>query len=173
MWNSWTREYIRAFPERYASNTRNKTDRPHVGEVVIIKGEKKNNGKRKLGIVEDLITGRDGLVRAAILPAWKSHLDRPVQHLYPLELSCDRATKVPGKMKLNPDAPTFRQKRDAGVAAETWMREITNDEQEHWIEPKFKVVYEHGITVIIGAQFNVFFCSADKQGSVLEIVRLS
>ena len=81
--------------------------------------------------MENLIACRDGLVRAAILRVRKSHLERLVQHLYILELSCDRATKEPEKAKLNPDAATFRPKRDAGVAAETRIREITNDEQEH------------------------------------------
>ena len=81
--------------------------------------------------MENLIAGRDGLVRAAILRAGKSHLERPIQHLYPSELSCDRATIEPEKPKLNPDAATFRPKRDAGVTAETRIREITNDEQEH------------------------------------------
>ena len=97
MWNRWTREYIRALRERHASNTRNNPDTPQVGEVVFINGEERNCGKWKLGIVEDLITGRDGLVRPATLRAGKSHLERPVQHLYPLELSCDRATKEPEK----------------------------------------------------------------------------
>ena len=165
MWNSWTREYIRAFRKRHASNTGNKPDTPQVREVVIIKGEEKNRGKWKLEIVEYLIAGRDGLVRAAILHARKSHLERPVQHLYPLQLSCDRATKEPENAKLNPDAAAFRPKRDAEVAAETRIRE-EHWSQEHWIEPKFKVVYPYRITVITGAEFNVFVCSGDKQGSL-------
>ena len=84
MWNRWTREYIRTLRERHASNTGKKPETPQVGEVVIIKGEEKNRGKWKLGIEENLIAGRDCLVRAAILRARKSHLERPVQHLYPL-----------------------------------------------------------------------------------------
>ena len=65
--------------------------------------------------MENLIAGRDGLVRAAILRAGKSYLERPVQLLYPLELSCDRATKEPEKAKLNPDAATFKQSEILGL----------------------------------------------------------
>ena len=60
-----------------------------VGDVVIIRGDEKNRAHWKLGIVTKLIIGRDGVVRAAQLRAGKSYLERAVQHLYPLELSCD------------------------------------------------------------------------------------
>ena len=49
-----------------------------------------------MGIVEELITGRNGVVRGAKVRAGKSHLERAIQHLYPLELTCDRQTKGPG-----------------------------------------------------------------------------
>ena len=48
-----------------------------------------------MGIVDELITGRDGVARTAKLRAGKSHLQGAVQHLYPLEVSCDRQTKGP------------------------------------------------------------------------------
>lgn len=64
------------------------------GDVVVIKGEERNRGLWKIEIVERLIPGRDGsskrLVRGVRLRTGNSYLERPVQHLYPLELSCDR-----------------------------------------------------------------------------------
>ena len=59
-----------------------------------------------MGIVDDLITGRDGVVRAVKLRSGKSHLKRAIQHLYPLELTCDRKTGRPGN-NMNPDATEF------------------------------------------------------------------
>ena len=56
--------------------------------------------------------GRDGIVRGAKLRAGKGVLERAVQHLYPLELSCDRTVA-----RLNPEAPPYRPRRDAAVAA--------------------------------------------------------
>ena len=72
------------------------------GDVVIIKGEEKNRGLWKPGIVDELITGRDGVVRGAKLRAGRSYQERPVQHLYPVELSCDRGaatTRAPSALK--------------------------------------------------------------------------
>ena len=59
------------------------------GEVVVIKDEERNRNKWKIGIVEGLISGRDGIVRAAKLRAGKGTLERAVQHLNLLELSCE------------------------------------------------------------------------------------
>ena len=62
--------------------------------------------------MEDLISGRDGIIRAAKLRAGKGTLERAVQHLNPLKLSCDRKN-VQALPQLNPEAPTFRLRRDA------------------------------------------------------------
>ena len=77
------------------------------GDVVIIKGDKKNRGQWGLGIVDELFPGSDGVIRAVRLQAGKSYLERPIQHLYPLELSGNRTTDKP-KAALNAEAPTFR-----------------------------------------------------------------
>ena len=77
--------------------------------------------------MESLITGRDGIIRAARMRARKGVLERAVQHLYPLELSVDRAPKA---RNLNPAVPSFRPRRAAAVVAEERIKEITNDEQD-------------------------------------------
>lgn len=81
------------------------------GDVALIKGEEKNRGKWKIGVVTDLIPGKDGVVRAVKLRAGKSYLERPIQFLYPMELHCD--VKKPAE--LNPEAREFRPKRRAAV----------------------------------------------------------
>lgn len=85
---------------------------PLIGEVVIIQDESRNRDSWKLGIVERLIMGRDGIVRGAKLRAGKGVLERAVRHLYPLKLSYDRT--VP---KLNPEAAPCRPRRNAAVTA--------------------------------------------------------
>ena len=60
-----------------------------VEDVVIIKGEEKNKGKGSIGIVEELYKGKDDVVRSVKLRTPKSHTERPIQCLYPLELHCD------------------------------------------------------------------------------------
>jgi hypothetical protein len=59
------------------------------GDVVLIKGDERNRGKWKIGIIESFIVGRDGVIRGARLRAGKSHIERAMQHLFPMELSCD------------------------------------------------------------------------------------
>ena len=73
-------------------------------------------GTARNRIVKELITGRDRVVRGDILRAGRSYLERPVQHLYPMELSCDRKTATP-RATLSAEASVFRPSRDAAVAA--------------------------------------------------------
>ena len=129
MWNRWTKEYLRGLRERHNLNHPGNRPGLSMGKVVIIKSDEQNRGKWPLGIVVELITGRDGVVRAAKLRAGKAYLERAVQHLYPLELSCDRTVEAP-KAALNAHAPAFRYKRDAAIAAGQRIQEIIQDEQE-------------------------------------------
>lgn len=98
------------------------------GDVVIIKGNEKNRRQWKLGIVDKLFPGSDGVIRAVKLRAGKSYLERPIQQPYPLELSCNRTTDKP-KAPLNAEAPTFRPTRDAAVTARVRIQSIASDEE--------------------------------------------
>ena len=89
LWSRWTPEYLKAIRERHNLNRRTGEATVHLGDDVLIKWEERNRRRWKFGIVEELIQGRDGVVRGARLRNGKSYLERPVQHLYPLELSCD------------------------------------------------------------------------------------
>lgn len=125
MWRRWTREYIRSLRERHCPCGGAQTPHPSVGDVVIIQEDQRNRNHWKLGKVEELIKGRDGIVRTARLRAGKGILEHAIQHLYPLELSCDRSNRAP----LNPEAPTFRPQRQAAAAAKVRIQEIAEKEQ--------------------------------------------
>ena len=60
-----------------------------LGDVAMMNGEEKNRGLWKIGIIERLIPGRNGVVRAVRLRAGKSHLEKSIQLHYPLELQCE------------------------------------------------------------------------------------
>ncbi|PFX23509.1 Retrovirus-related Pol polyprotein [Stylophora pistillata] len=115
-WSRWTREYLHGLRERHRLKHKGDVTYPSRGEVVIIKSEEKNRAQWKLGVVEDLITGRDGVIRGAKLKSGKVHLEHPIQHLYPLELSCDKSVQTP-PATLNADTPVYRPRRDAAAAA--------------------------------------------------------
>ena len=128
VWRRWSREYLRSLRERHRAQTTNQRNSPTVGDVVIVQSQERNRGKWPLGIVEDLIVGTDGAIRGAVLRAGKSRIERAVQQLYPLELSCDR--QRPHLTELNPQAVPFRPRRDAAVAARLRVQEmITQDEE--------------------------------------------
>ena len=78
LWSRWTREYLRGLRERHRLKHKGDVTYPSRGEVVIIKSEEKNRAQWKLGVVEDLITARDGVIRGAKLKSGKVHLERPI-----------------------------------------------------------------------------------------------
>ena len=85
-----------------------------------------------MGIVVKLFQGRDGVVRAVRLRAGKSYLERAVQHLFPLELSCDQEQCVREDPSLNPRAREFRPvRRVAAVVAENIRRIAEEEAVEH------------------------------------------
>ena len=128
MWTRWTKEYLRGLRERHNLKHDGKGSTLTVGDVVIVHSEDRNRGKWPLGIVEKLYTGRDGVVRGVKLRAGGGHLERAVNHLYPLELSCDRTPLTPQE-QLNPEAREFRPTRDAAIAARVRMQDIADEEQ--------------------------------------------
>ena len=130
MWKRWSKEYVRGLREQHRRKVNKAGQCPQVGEAVIIQdGEEKNRNKWKLAIVAELITGRDGSVRAARLKTSKGRLERAIQHLFPLELSCD---ETPPKRPLDPTAITFQPKgkRNAAAVAEFRIQELADEDEK-------------------------------------------
>jgi hypothetical protein len=99
--------------------------------VVIIKGEERNRNKWKLGLVVQMINGRDRVIRAVKLRAGKLFLERPIQCLYPLELSCDME---PPKTSLNVEAKEFAPKRKEAISAQENIPKIVEEEEQSMTE---------------------------------------
>ena len=68
--------------------------------------------------------GKDGVVRAARLRNGKSYLERAVQQLYPMELTCDDPPVEETQSKLNVDAREFQPKRRAAKVAEEQINSL-------------------------------------------------
>ena len=132
LWKRWTDEYLKSLREQHRLKHSGRAPTIAIGDVVLIKDEERNRGKWKMRIVEDLVTGRDEAVRAVKLRAGKSHLERAIQHLYPLQLTCDRKTGRPGN-EMNPDATEFtpqRETRRAAIDARDRLAAIAADEHD-------------------------------------------
>jgi hypothetical protein len=103
------------------------------GDAVIVKRDDRNRGKWPLAIVEKLFPEPDGRTRAVQLKTKNGVLERPVQHLYPLELvQCDAKEKNANEghieVQLNPRARKFSPKRAAAADAEAKITAIAEEE---------------------------------------------
>ena len=64
----------------------------NISDAVMIKGDEKNCGKWKIGIIENIFMGKDNIIRSVRIRTGKSIIERPIQLLYPMELHCDSKT---------------------------------------------------------------------------------
>ena len=127
VWKRWAREYVRGLRERHRQEIGKQASHRKIGEVVIAWDEDRNRNKWKLGIVSELIEGKDNIIRGAQVRTANGKLERAIQHLYPLELSCDKP-----KWKPNPSAPTYtpRSQRDAAAAAKVRLQQQAEGEEQ-------------------------------------------
>ena len=125
VWKRWSQEYLRSLKERHRNLLGAKGAVPVIIDVVILKTDEKSRGKWPLGIIEELIVGKDGVVRAAKVRTGKNQLERAIQHLFPLELSFNRRSE---EVQLNPEAESFKPKRQAAQNAGQRIREIIQEE---------------------------------------------
>ena len=74
--------------------------------------------------------GKDHVIRGVRLRTPKSHIEQPIQNLYPLELHCDMKestskSKNTSHKKLNIDAKEYRPRRTAAaVIAEIRTKDL-------------------------------------------------
>ena len=91
----WRKEYLRNLRENAQVNgKRQKTEQLKEGDIVIVKNDKTNRNFWRLGKIDELISGDDGMVRAAKVRVSNENgksdvLRRSIQHLVPLEVSQD------------------------------------------------------------------------------------
>ena len=129
MWNRWQREYLTALRERHNLVHKTANYRVRVGDTVLVRSDSKNRGKWPLAIVQQTYPGRDGHIRAVQLRTSKGVIERPVQHLYPLELQCEPTVPAGTERRLNHNAPIFRPRRTAAAAAAARIKEIAYNEE--------------------------------------------
>ena len=106
----WKHEYLTSLREFHKSQG-NKCQKVRVGDIVQIH----NEGPRinwRLAVVEELITGKDGLVRAANIRTSTGRTNRPIIKLYPLEVASSGAF-VNDDLKNTDDNLTPKQGRQS------------------------------------------------------------
>jgi hypothetical protein len=100
---------------------KNKTKLEMLSTSKVMSGTEING---KLGL------SRDGIVRAVRVTAGKSNLERTIQQLYPMELSCDRTTPKTILEFGSKIQEQFRPRRHAATTAKENIQIIAEEETE-------------------------------------------
>ena len=116
-WNRWRKEYLANLREFHRCKSGKQERTVEVGDVVLVYEEERKRGEWKMGVVESLVTGKDGVVRGAnvrvITKGKPIHLSRPVQKLYPLEIRSEGE----GQRKNTCNAPGDARNQGSGNPA--------------------------------------------------------
>ena len=128
-WKRWRSEYLTSLREIHNLKHSKKESKVKVREVVVIKREEQNCAQWNIRILTDVYPGKDGKVRAVKLRPGKSYLERAVQHLYPLEISCD-ITPSTEEPTMNVNAEEFWPRRNASEIARIRIIDLANDGME-------------------------------------------
>ena len=97
-----------------------------VGDIVILKNDTTNRMFWKLAKVEELLPGRDGLVRAAIVKVANSDqrprlMRRSVRHLFPIEVNSNSDEDASEETTSTPPVectPNTKPRRHAAIMAD-------------------------------------------------------
>ena len=123
-WSLWKKEYLVALREIDKCSRKKGADNINVDDIVIIHDERQPKQFWKLGRVDELINGIDGVVGAAKLKTGRSSglITRPLNKLYPLEtvgnskrVPCQEATNNTNNIDIRP-------KRDAAIRCDLKMK---------------------------------------------------
>ena len=92
-WKRWTKEYLIELRETHKMKTKQKMFEINEGDVVLVQDDGIKRNKWKLGKIEEVIIGVDGIARGATVRTSNNgalgRVRRPLQKLYPLEMgSC-------------------------------------------------------------------------------------
>ena len=135
-WRQWSNDYLKALRERHNIKCKTSSMQIKEGDVMLIKSLEKNQGRWKIGIVNDLYYGKDNVVQAVRLRAGKSYLEWQIQHLYPLELTCDitPTSKLNDKkfsdFEFKANASEFKRKRNVAAIARLKMQNDFENEND-------------------------------------------
>ena len=99
-------EYSKALREQHNLKHNSHEIQISKGDVVLMKGDEKNRGKWNTEIVQHINKRKDENIRSVQLRCKKAILERAIQHLYPMELTCS-SYKAPKEVILDPNERVF------------------------------------------------------------------
>ena len=88
--------------------------------------------------MEELFKGKDDVIRGIKLRTPRSHMDRPIQYLYPLELHWDMEkltskSKNTSYKKLKVDAKEYTPQGTVAAIVDIRIRDIIAEKSDEWL----------------------------------------
>ena len=147
-WRRWRSEYLSELREshRYASKKTAQASNVKRGDVVIVHDDALPRGFWKLGRIQELFSGQDGLSRSALVRVAtreRQHtlLKRPLQRLYPLEITNLESDKPAPSLPLTTEPELVPDQHGEGSdATEATRRPVRaaakrgNERRRLWIQ---------------------------------------
>ncbi|GBM28328.1 hypothetical protein AVEN_229512-1 [Araneus ventricosus] len=86
LWVKWKEQYLLMLKSTYNLASPSSYNDLKIGDIVLVEGASKSKLLWEMRVIHEVITGRDGFVRACLVKTSKGKLRRAVQLLYPLEI---------------------------------------------------------------------------------------
>ena len=125
---AWRKEYLVSLLETHATNARRNGSNGEiaVGDVVLLQNDSTKRALWKLTIVKELLVGRDGKIRAAVVQVAdsKNLIRRSLKHLFPMEVksNVDTLTEVQRIEQVPNPVAVDRPRRRAAMDGELLRR---------------------------------------------------
>ena len=134
-WKRWRSEYLLELRDAHRQTKGKRlSDCPvSVGDIVLVHDESLPRGFWKIAMIEELITGQDGMVRGAVVrqttrARQPTTLRRPLQLLYPLEIHAKKNSER--DVSVDSTSSDVRKEPDALLeTTEDALPELPNDPQ--------------------------------------------
>ena len=140
------------------------------GDVVLIKGDDKHRGKWNIGIVEELPEGKENEIRTVKLRWRKTYIERPIQFLYPLELSYDTWKRQKtvfqcSNQPLNVNASESKPRRNAAAIPEVQIGDAAQANKDELWSSLFDLFRQIGREWRKSRVINVYrnYCTWEKE----------
>ena len=121
-WKRWRSEYLLELREVHRFHKKTPGTTPiAIGDIVVVHDDTKRRGFWNLGKIEEILPGRDGLIRGATVRVYTGGkrsklLHRPLPRLYPLEVNCLRdVSQGPNRQLDSQDPQADNQSTPHGI----------------------------------------------------------
>lgn len=91
-WNRWQDEYLKQLP---LPNRKDKVGNVEVGSVILLREDNCPRLHWPIGVIEELIQGRDGVCRTVKVKTKAGSFTRPIQRVHDLELHVSSKPVIP------------------------------------------------------------------------------